>query len=153
MTDFEPANVGDTVSAHLIIKLEDGTVVEETRQDKEPVKTLLGSADIHPCIEALLVGLRPAERKTSTLGPDDAFGPRDEGAVHVMARSPFPDNLELDVGVVVAFDSAMGQPVAGTIVNLDDLQAEVDFNHPLAGHTILLDVELLDVVARADSSD
>ena len=92
------------------------------------------------------------ERQTSTLQPEDAFGPRDEGAVHVMARSSFPDNMELDVGVVVAFDSAMGQPVAGTIIKLDDLQAEVDFNHPLAGHIILLDLELLDVVARADAS-
>ena len=152
MTDSQPANVGDTVRAHLIIKLDDGTIVEETRQDAEPVTTLLGSADVHPCIEALLMGMRPGERQTSTLQPEDAFGPRDEGAVHVMARSSFPDNMELDVGVVVAFDSAMGQPVAGTIIRLDDLQAEVDFNHPLAGHTISLDVELLDVVARADAS-
>ena len=97
------------------------------------------------------MGMRPGERQTSTLQPEDAFGPRDEGAVHVMARSSFPDNMELDVGVVVAFDSAMGQPVAGTIVNWTTF-AEVDFNHPLAGHIILLDLELLDVVARADAS-
>ena len=32
------------------------------------------------------------------------------------------------------------------IVSADDANVEVDFNHPMAGHVVIFDVEIIDVV-------
>lgn len=145
MDDRREATMGDKVRAHLVICLADGLSVEDTRADDEPVTTVLGTADVHPCIERALVGLKIGEQRTLELAPAEAFGERETGATHMVARSSFPAEISLDIGVVVAFDSAMGQPVAGTVVRLDDMQAEVDFNHPLAGRDVTLEVELINI--------
>lgn len=147
------AQDGSTVQAHLSIALADGTVVENTRDDAQPLKTRLGTADVHPCIEQALTGLAVGERRRVELAPGEAFGEHDGSATQTMARSTFPDDMALDVGLVVAFESAMGQPVAGTVVELDNERVEVDFNHPLAGRSVILEVELLALDTPPDTAD
>jgi FKBP-type peptidyl-prolyl cis-trans isomerase SlpA len=147
------ASPGSRVIAHLVIRLADGTVVENTRADDKPMRTVLGTADVHPCIEDAMMGLVEGARTTVSLPAERAFGERDESATHTMARSTFPDDMALDIGLVVGFDSAMGQPVAGTIVELDEHQAQVDFNHPLAGRDVELDIELLTLLPPIEAAD
>ena len=54
-------------------------------------------------------------------------------------------------GVIVAFAMPDGEEFPGTIVAVGDKQVNVDFNHPLAGHEITFDVEILEVVNGGES--
>jgi FKBP-type peptidyl-prolyl cis-trans isomerase 2 len=63
-----------------------------------------------------------------------------------MPRSGFPADIELTPGNLIAFDTPAGEEIAGTLLSLDEQTVEVDLNHPLAGHRIIFDVEILDVV-------
>ena len=60
-----------------------------------------------------------------------------------MKRSDFKD-MELEPGLVISFQEPGGE-LPGVIVELDDERVEVDFNHPLAGKTILFEVQVLSI--------
>ena len=52
----------------------------------------------------------------------------------------FDDDAELEIGVVFSFADAAGGELPGVVIGYDDEEVTVDFNHPLAGRTILFDV-------------
>ena len=63
-----------------------------------------------------------------------------------------PTITTLEPGVIVGFETADGDELAGAILSVGDETVEVDFNHPMAGHIIIFDVEIIDVVP-ADADD
>jgi FKBP-type peptidyl-prolyl cis-trans isomerase SlpA len=63
-----------------------------------------------------------------------------------MSRADFDTGIELEEGVIVGFETPEGEELAGAILSIDEDTVNVDFNHPMAGHTIIFDVEIIDVV-------
>ena len=61
-----------------------------------------------------------------------------------MERSLFPQELELEVGMVLAAHSDQG-PVQLSIAAIDGDNVTVDFNHQMAGMTICFSVEVVEV--------
>jgi FKBP-type peptidyl-prolyl cis-trans isomerase SlpA len=86
------------------------------------------------------------------LYPEQHFGLHDPEKLHRMDRSEFGAGIALQPGVIVGFDTPAGEELSGTVVSLDEATVEVDFNHPLAGRTVIFDVEIIDVVP-ADADD
>jgi FKBP-type peptidyl-prolyl cis-trans isomerase SlpA len=66
-----------------------------------------------------------------------------------MPRSDFPIDMSLEPGIVVAFDLPSGDEVPGTVVEVSEHEVQVDFSHPLAGHDLVFEVEILEVAAPA----
>jgi FKBP-type peptidyl-prolyl cis-trans isomerase SlpA len=52
----------------------------------------------------------------------------------------FDEDIELEIGLVFSFADAAGGELPGMIISFDDKEVTIDFNHPLAGRTILFDV-------------
>jgi FKBP-type peptidyl-prolyl cis-trans isomerase SlpA len=52
---------------------------------------------------------------------------------------------------IISFTLPSGQEVPGHILEVDSRQGQVrvDFNHPLAGHNIVLEVEILEILETA----
>lgn len=146
-----PISPGSTVTLHLSLTLEDGTVAESTFDD-EPLTFTMGDGTLVEGLELGLYGLRPGATQRLTLFPEQAFGLRDPGKVHQLQRADFSAELVLEPGSIIGFDTPAGEELSGTIISLGDDTVEVDFNHPLAGRVIIFDVEIIDVVlADADS--
>ena len=57
--------------------------------------------------------------------------------------------MTLAEGTVVEFSTPGGDAVPGTVVELTEDSATVDFNHPLAGQQLSFDVEIIEVVSKA----
>jgi len=72
--------------------------------------------------------------------PEDAFGQPNDNNVQYLPRDRFDDDVELEIGLVFSFADAGGGELPGMILAVDDEEVAVDFNHPLAGRTILFDV-------------
>jgi FKBP-type peptidyl-prolyl cis-trans isomerase SlpA len=151
LTDVNyPISPGSTVTLHLSLTLEDGTVAESTLDD-EPLTFTMGDGTLAGGLELGLYGLRPGASQRLELEPEQAFGLRDPGKVHRLPRADFAAELELEPGSIIGFDTPGGEELSGTIIAFDDDTVEVDFNHPLAGRVIIFDVEIIDVVlANAD---
>jgi FKBP-type peptidyl-prolyl cis-trans isomerase SlpA len=140
-----PIEAASTVTLHLSLTLEDGTVAESTFGE-EPLTFTMGDGTLVHGLELALYGLLPGAVQRLELRPEQAWGLRDPANIHAVARADFDPAIELKPGVIVAFETADGDELAGAILSVGDDSVEVDFNHPLAGHTLVFEVEILDVV-------
>ena len=135
---------GSKVRMHFSIAMEDGYIAESTFDD-EPVEITIGAGELEKGLELALIGLKPRDKQCLQLMPGQAFGYYDPQAVHTMNRGEFSKDLNLESGVIVAFTTPAGDTVPGLIRAVSHESVEVDFNHPLAGHTITFSVEVLAV--------
>lgn len=135
---------GSRIKLHLSIALADGTIAENTFDD-EPLEFVVGDGTLVNNLEIALYGMRKGDRQRLRLWPDQAYGARDPDNVHVMPRRQFPDGMTLEPGVIVGFSMPDGEEVPGSVMEIDDAGIKVDFNHPLAGHAIVFECEVLDV--------
>jgi len=137
-------NIGSTVTLHLALTLEDGSVAETTFGE-EPLTFTMGDGTLVHGLELALYGLRPGDTQRLALYPEQAFGLHDPARIHRLPRAGFPADIDLTPGNIIAFDTPEGEEIAGTLLSLDEQTVEVDLNHPLAGRRIVFDVEILDV--------
>lgn len=137
---------------HFSLQLADGMPVESSF-DTEPVTFVLGDGTLDHGLELALYGLRPNARQTLTLMPGQAFGRRDESAVHMLPKTSFPDDMTLQPGQIIAFTGADNEPLAGAVLEVGPEQVKMDFNHPLAGREIIFEVQILAVENPSGGQD
>ena len=120
-----------------------------------PATLTLGTGELSPALEAYLIGLPEGSRTTIELPAGSAFGPRSPDMVQWMARKELTDLGAADdtfaVGDVVKFVTPDGQgEFAGVILAFrSDAKGEAvqfDFNHPLAGHPVTFEVQVIGVL-------
>lgn len=136
---------GCDVLLHFCIKLSDGSVAEDTKALGKPAKMRLGDGSLTPEFEACLLGLTSGDKASFTLAPEDAFGMPEPNNIKHMDRHLFVGELAAEEGRIIAFSGPNGQEIPGIITQVEGDSVTVDFNHPLAGHTIMFDVEILQV--------
>ena len=137
-------NMHSLVLMHYSIALTNGSEIESSFDD-EPVEINMGEGDVTDGMELAIFGLKEGDTQTLTLTPEQGFGLRDEDNIHDMPLSDFPAELQPEVGLSYSFESPEGDDIPGTVVSINDDTAEIDFNHPLAGHEIIFTVEILGV--------
>ncbi|GAB4548056.1 MAG: hypothetical protein Tsb0013_08360 [Phycisphaerales bacterium] len=71
-----PAGPGDTVLAHITLRLDDGRVVYDQRRT-----TPLESPSLVPGLVDAIVGMAPGEARRVTIPPDRAYGERGRGDI------------------------------------------------------------------------
>ena len=140
-----PISPESTVTLHLSLALEDGTVAESTFED-EPLTFTMGDGTLVAGLELGLYGLKAGATQRLVLQPQQAFGLHDPDKLHLLDREVFPRELALEPGVIIGFDTPSGEELPGTVVSLTDETVTVDFNHPLAGRVVVFEVEVLAVV-------
>jgi FKBP-type peptidyl-prolyl cis-trans isomerase SlpA len=137
-------NMHSLVLMHYSIALSNGNIIESSFDD-EPIEIAMGKGEITRGMELAIFGLKEGDTQTLTLSPEQGFGVRDESNIHEMPLSSFPDEMKPQPGVSYSFESAEGEEIPGTIVNVSDDVATVDFNHPLANHEIVFRVQIVGV--------
>lgn len=133
---------GSRVRLHLEILLADGTQAL-TSFGEEAMEVTLGDGTLMPGLEDLLMGLDAGADERVLANGSDLYGPRDETKTHWLPRSDFPPELDLARGQVVAFETPGGQEVAGILLETEPDRVRVDFNHPLAGRSLQIRVQIL----------
>ena len=129
---------------HYSLGLTNGTIIESSFED-EPVEVEMGSGILTEGMELALYGLEVGDKQTLTLTPEQGFGLRDDDNVHMMPLSDFPQDLNPEPGLVFVFETPDGEEIPGTVLSIKDSEAEVDFNHPLAGQELVFTVEIIDI--------
>lgn len=142
MSDYRIGE-GMEVTLHFTLKLEDGTVVDSTR-DKQPATFQVGDGNLPPGFEAPLKGLTDGDTGSYEISPEHAFGQHNPQNMQKIPRESF-EGPELEEGLVMSFTDPNGGELPGVVTEIDEKRVEVDFNHPLAGRTLTFDVEILDV--------
>jgi FKBP-type peptidyl-prolyl cis-trans isomerase SlpA len=139
-----PIGIDSRVTLHLSLTLEDGTVAESTFGE-EPLSFAMGDGTLVRGLELGLYGLHPGATQRLKLYPEQAFGRRDPEMIQRMPRADFDDQMVLEPGVIIGFETPDGEEVPGSVHAVGNETVEIDFNHPLAGHTVIFDVEIINV--------
>lgn len=128
------------------IVLEDGSTAESTKATGKPARLNIGDESLSPAFEAQIAELDVGDSHTFTLAAVDAFGESNPDAIHHMDRSKFPADMSLEAGVIVSFGGPGGSEIPGVVRDVAGDSVTVDLNHPLAGHAITFELEVVQVI-------
>ncbi len=129
-------------------KFENGDVFDKT-DECESIEIHIGAGDVIPGLEKALIGMGVNEKKTIELGPDEAYGDRDERLQRVITRSDFPPDFQPQVGEVVGFRTPAGEMLPAVVKETNGETVTIDFNHPLAGRSLVFEVEVAEINEEA----
>ncbi|QID18677.1 peptidylprolyl isomerase [Nitrogeniibacter mangrovi] len=111
----------------------------------QPATLQLGADEMLPVLEQCFVGLEEGSNHQFKLTPEQAFGPHREDLIEVVARRHMP-NEDIEPMSVMEFTAPDGSRYSGLVREIDAEKAVIDFNHPLAGKTIHLEVEIIGIL-------
>jgi FKBP-type peptidyl-prolyl cis-trans isomerase 2 len=148
---------GDTISVDYVGKLEDGTIfdtsIKEVAIDAEiynqmreykPLTFTVGAGQMIKGFDEGVIGMKTGEEKTITIPPEEAYGEyRQE-----LARELPIDAVDFtpEVGMRLATDSGL----TGIVTEVSNNNFVVDFNHELAGKTLIFLVRIVSVEERKE---
>lgn len=135
---------GDTVQVHYTGKLQDGTVFDSSR-DREPLEFKVGEQTVIPGFENAVVGMEVGETKTAQVPADDAYGQRREDMIFSVDNEQIPEDLNPKVGDQLRVQLTNGESALVLVHAINQDGIELDANHPLAGHDLEFDIELVSV--------
>lgn len=136
---------GDTVKVHYTGTLEDGTQFDSS-MGSDPLQFTIGSGQLIPGFESCVLGMAVGEKQKVTLPPDQAYGEKREDLILTIDRGQLPSDTEPKVGLVLQAQQQDGSVVNMTITEVGEATVTVDANSPLAGKTLIFDIELVEVV-------
>jgi FKBP-type peptidyl-prolyl cis-trans isomerase SlyD len=134
---------GRRVSLEYTLRLDDQSVVE-TNVGKSPLQYTHGSNEIIPGLEQALSGLAVGDAQQVNVAPEDAYGPVKPEAFHEIEKGRVPEDAHRVGAYLVARDRE-GHERRLRVHEVRDNTVVVDFNHPLAGKTLIFDVKVVAV--------
>ena len=98
-----------------------------------------GRHEIFPALEHAVVGMKPGQEKQVELSPEEGFGPHLDGKNLIISKTQLPPGAKQ--GDIV--QNALGE--FATVAAVGETTATVDFNHPMAGKPIVVNIKILKV--------
>jgi FKBP-type peptidyl-prolyl cis-trans isomerase SlyD len=107
------------------------------------LEAVFGYGELLPAAEQAIQGLRVGERRSLELGPEQAYGRRDQQAIIEVDREDFPPDVA--PGDRFEAESAGGGVVMLHVLEVLDDAVVLDTNHPLAGQKVRIELEITSV--------
>ena len=98
-----------------------------------------GRHEIFPALEQQVVGMKPGEEKQVELTPAEGFGPHDDGKKMNIPKTLLPFGTK--AGDVLRNNAG----ALATVAEVADTTAVLDYNHPLAGKPLVVQLKILKV--------
>ena len=148
---------GDFVLVDLLGRTqEDNKLFETTKEDVakkegifkddevyQPRLVVLGQGYVVPGIDEALIGMKAGDTKQLVLPPEKAFGIRDPKQVRIIPRG----RLKSDEKIVRGMRIRMGSQY-GVVRHVGGGRVTVDFNSPLAGHTVQYEISVIQKLTK-----
>jgi|TARA_B100001996_G_C18587657_1_gene564808 FKBP-type peptidyl-prolyl cis-trans isomerase SlyD len=143
MTKIE-ANTVATV--HYTGTFPDSEETFDTSIGGDPLVFLVGHKQMIPGFEREIMGAKTGDTRSFTLEPEDAYGHPTEALIQEVPRGMFPEDMPLDLGMMLMSDAGPFR-----IVAITETAVKCDFNPPMAGKTLHFEVEVIDVRVAEES--
>ena len=132
-------NENSVVGIEYEVKEAGTDTVIDSNKGGQPLEFITGKGQIIPGLEKGLEGMKEGESKTITVKAADAYGERNPEAQQVIPREQF-EGIDLQKGMTLYGQGEGGQTVQVTVVDFNDQEVTIDFNHPLAGKDLEFEV-------------
>jgi len=146
---------GDYLLINYTGKFEDGTVFDTTLKEKasdagiydeeKEYRPLFFRADAGQIIKGIdrgVLGMREGEKKTLIILPQDAYGEYKNYLVQEIPLSKLELQTPPEPGTKIITPG--GREVK--VLNSTETSAKLDFNHELAGKTLILEIKLVSII-------
>jgi len=131
------------VLIHYTLTNEEGKVLDSS-SGGEPLAYIHGHGNLIPGLEKQLEGRTPGDKLNVKLAPADGYGERDNGLVQHVPRRSF-GGASVQTGMQFQAQTSSGETRVATVTGVQGDMVTVDMNHPLAGETLVFDVEIADI--------
>ena len=139
---------GDIVVISYIGRLEDGTVFDST-ENKNPLEFTVGEGELIPGLEQGILGMTPGESKTIIIPMELGYGPHLKERVCELDKRRISQGFQPEVGQQLQLYRADGLPIMGTVIGESETSFTMDYNHPLAGKTLIFETRVLEIAQEA----
>ena len=139
----EVVEAGSMVGIEYTLTLEDGTEVDSNVGGRA-LRFEQGSGQIIPGLDKELIGMKLGEAKRVKVTPDEAYGQVDPAAFTEVQVSELPEDAR-EPGTMLVGRDDQGRTQRLRVHKIEGDTATLDFNHPLAGRTLIFDVKILGV--------
>ncbi len=136
---------GDKIKVHYHGKLTNGQTFDSS-EGREPLEFEVGSGQVIKGFDDGVTGMAVGDKKTIEIPADEAYGPRNEEMVIDMPKERFPAEMVLEIGMPLMMTDGQGQNFQVVITEIKENTVMLDANHPLAGQTLIFDLELVEIV-------
>lgn len=123
--------------------LEDGQVVD-SNVGKTPLEFITGMGQVIEGLEIELLKMSAGEKADIKVSPELAYGEYNDEALQVLPTEQFA-GIDLVEGMTLYGTSDDGETVQVAVKSFDDENVTIDYNHPLAGKTLMFTVSLIEV--------
>ena len=146
---------GDLVTVDYTGTLEDGTVFDTSIQSVatknnivnlqrtyQPIQFTVGSGQLIKGFDDSVIGMKVGETKKITLQPKDAYGDIQQDLIlNINASVIQTSQKQLVVGSTIVAPNGAN----GIITKIENGNATIDFNHPLAGKILNFEIILVKI--------
>ncbi len=136
-----PIKNDDTVQVHYTGTLEDGSVFDSSLE-REPLEFTMGQGMLIAGFENAVVGKEVGDKVKVTIPPAEAYGEMDEELIFTVPRSEVPEHIIPEVGMELSLSNEDGG-MNVQVHEVTDEYVSLNANHPLAGKTLLFDIEIV----------
>lgn len=130
------------VTFHYTLRDDSGTAMETSRGG-EPAAYLHGANNIIPGLESAMTGRDSGDIFSATVSPEDGYGLRNPEKIQRVPIKHLAFKGKLRAGAVVQLSTNDGMKTV-TVVKPGRHTADIDTNHPLAGQTLVFDIEIVE---------
>ncbi len=116
--------------------------VVDSSEGREPLEFISGLNHIIPGLEKEVENMEVGEEKTIEVQPNEAYGEYNPEFIETLPKEQFAD-IDLQEGMTLYGTGENGETVQVTVKDFDDESVTIDYNHPLAGKTLVFDVKVL----------
>lgn len=133
------------------IKVVYSAKIKETGQELDktgdiPVPVIVKDDFVIKGLEEALLQMNVNEKKTIEIPPEKAFGTRDPKLIRLVPIAEFrKHNTKPQPGMFVQADN-----IRGRVLSVSGGRVRVDFNNPLAGKTLIYDIEIREKVENVE---
>jgi peptidylprolyl isomerase len=134
---------GNTVKVHYTGKLEDNQVFDSS-DGKQPIEFQVGGQQVIEGFESAVLGLNKGDKTTVTIPSSQAYGDIIQELIITVPKTQIPPDAT--PGAQLQGVGQDGQPFTVLVKEVNENDAILDANHPLAGKTLIFDIEVVDFV-------
>ncbi len=142
---------GDLVRVDYMAWLEDGTLIDSSVYS-EPLVFTAGTRDIMQGVATLVIGMTVGESRTERIPSELAFGPyRPELSCQVRRSWLQAQDVVPTIGLGLEIRSHDQTLVRVRITEVDGERVTLDANHRLAGKSLMVQLDLLEIMDNRKS--
>lgn len=118
--------------------------VIDSNLESKPLEFLLGAGQVISGLEKAVASAKKGDKLNLSIPPEEAYGIYQPDFLQEVPKEQF-EGISLQKGMTLFGQAEDGQTVQVIVKDFNDSIVMIDYNHPLAGKTLLFNVEITDV--------